>query len=275
MMPTVRKNGLSVRQLVELLQSLVSDQAVGVDRVRAVEGLKHGHRFGVAANLAISQPVHRSARMLPRASGQQVPVPGVRHLDDGIVVPVRSAAAAGMMRDLADGNRRVTSFAEPRGKARRDRFRILLHSLTPSEQRSVAIRAVHARQQGVPRRATRRSLHVVPLERSPACRQRVDVWRVNVVLPKTPQLGPQVIDAQQQYVWLFGSGQRTRHDEQKYEEAELDGGAKRHDEPAELRCGSESHCRVAQRDVSLAQWSSRGLSRGEGLLWSLGTSAGQ
>lgn len=73
---------------VELLESLGNGDAVGINFVASLEGLKEIHVFGVLADLAIGESVHPAAWVLPLAGGQEMAVPGFGHFDFGIVVPI-------------------------------------------------------------------------------------------------------------------------------------------------------------------------------------------
>ena len=103
---------------VELLQGFVNGDAVRINFVTSFEGLKEIHVFGVLADLAIGESVHPAAWVLPLAGGEEVAVPGFGHFDFGVVVPIRSAASAGVVGNFSDGDGGVTVLAEV-GRKRR------------------------------------------------------------------------------------------------------------------------------------------------------------
>ena len=86
----------------------------------------------------------------------------------------------------------------------------------------------------------------MPPKHPPPSRQRVDVRRVDVVLPETFEFGPQVINAEQQNVRLFGSAQGRSGDDETGKKPESGSEAERHGEPVKLRFWGELRRRVAK-----------------------------
>lgn len=86
----------------ELLEGFVNGGAVGIGIVVTIEGLEDVHGFGIAPDFSVGESVHPAARVLPRAGGEEVTVPGVGHFGDGFVIPIRATTTAGVVGDLAD-----------------------------------------------------------------------------------------------------------------------------------------------------------------------------
>jgi hypothetical protein len=219
-------------QFVQLPQRFLDRNAVRVDLIRPLLRLKYIHLTGLTANLAVGQTVHPAARMLPGAGRQQVSLPGIGHFGLRIVVPIRAAAAARMMRHFADGNGGVSVPAKPFRHTRRHGHGIGLHLRRSLKQGGVTGAAVASGQQRAARRSARRRLHEVALECSAGRGQPIDVGRTNVRDAVASEFRSQVVDADQQHIALGLGREQARN--------RTDGGQSEEQEHAKVRISFHS-----------------------------------
>ena len=129
-----------------------------------------------------------------------MPVPGSRHFDLVVLIPMNAAPSTGMVRYLAHRNCRVLMLSKPLRQAGANFVWLIPHPLGSSKQSIIAAATVLPGQQGVARSATRRSLDIVPNERYSFGSESIDMRRVNVVFSKAFQFRPQIVHTDQQHI---------------------------------------------------------------------------
>ena len=154
---------------VELLQGFVNGDTVGINFVASFEGLKEIHVFGVLADLAIGESVHPAAWVLPLAGGEEMAVPGFGHFDFGVVVPIRSAASAGVVGNFSDGDGGVTVLAEV-GRKRR-----VLDVFGTCEKGTISAGAILAGEESIAGSSTGWGLDIVTGKDAAFRREGIDV----------------------------------------------------------------------------------------------------
>lgn len=188
---------------IQLLDGIFGVDPVGIDCVRTLECLDQVHLGRVFSDLAMSLAVHPSARVLPETGVEQMAIPGVRHFGNSFVIPVRAATAAGVVRYLANGYGTVAILAEPSRHARWERLRVFGEILGSFEEGGIAGTAIGTGQKRVARSSASGSLNVMLVEGASLRGEFVDVGRFDVVDSEAIKLGPEVIDANQEYIRFF------------------------------------------------------------------------
>ena len=194
---------------VELLEGFVDRETIGIGSVIAFEILEDVHLGRILTNFAIAETVHPASWVLPFASREEMAVPGVWHFGLGVIVPVFATTPAGMVGDFSNGDRGVSLITKVSGKGR------MLNVFGSIEESAISCRAVFAGEESVARCSTSGGLDVVSSEGAAPLGERIDMRRVNMVGTVTIELGPEVIDADEENVGLGDGGQGEGQKEEK------------------------------------------------------------
>ena len=141
-----KERRVRVGQIFELFEAGIANQAIMVVGVLAF-GALHDFHFIFRErpdgfDLTVNQRVHGASWVLPSAGGHELTIPGTRHFENVMVVPVFTAPTSWMVRDFSDGNGLISIFPKPLRHAWRNGCIGGIQLISPSEEGLISIGTV-------------------------------------------------------------------------------------------------------------------------------------